>query len=171
MFELVIGCVFIVLLLTLAGWFGWQQVQSLRKLRHRGQMSPEDFAYFRRQCYRRIVGSFLTVVLALMFLGWYTLGFGSSLDRISDRVDEAHARGQPFRETDLNEKEKADLAFNWSYLMVLLLVLFAWIGIACADIMAIRRYGMRHRKRIREDRLAMLRRQLPEWQRERGRRE
>jgi hypothetical protein len=164
MFEVVIGCLFIVLLLALSGWFGWQQIQNLRGLRSRGQMSPEDFSHFRRQAYRRLIGCALTALLAFMFIG-YIFGIGNRLDRLSDRADEARAQGvQP---QQLQENEKADVSFAWNYVMIMIVVVFAWLGVACMDIMAIRRYGMRHRRRIREDRVAMLQRQIPQWLRER----
>ena len=171
MFEIVVGCLFIVILLFLSGWFGWQQIQNLRKLDHRGQLSTEDYSYFRRQCYRRLIGCFLTALLAFMLIGWYIFGVGDRVDQLASRVGEAHAHGAKLQENDLQPHEKADLWFGWNYVMIMCLVVFAWMGVACMDLMAIRRYGMRHRKRIRDDRMAMLRRQLPRWWRERENRE
>jgi len=45
--------------------------------------------------------------------------------------------------------------------MRLLLVLMLIFFLAGWDILAVRRFGIRHRQRIREDRRAMLERQLP----------
>jgi hypothetical protein len=167
MFEIVVGCLFIVLLLWLSGWFGWQQIQNLRKLDHRGQMSTEDYSYHRRQCYRRLIGCFLTGLLAFMLIGWI-FGVGEPVNQLASRVDEARARGAKIQD-ELQAHERADVLFGWNYVMIMCLVVFAWMGVACMDLMAIRRYGMRHRKRIRDDRMAMLRRQLPQWKRERDR--
>lgn len=71
--------------------------------------------------------------------------------------------GEKAKETGqkLNAEQERFLYNSMSYVCVLLLVLMAIIFLVGWDIMAIRRFGVRHRQRIREDRRAMLERQLP----------
>jgi hypothetical protein len=86
------------------------------------------------------------------------------LDRLVDLGDQAQEG--PLA---LNDEERAFLGFGLRYVLVIGLVLMVLLAVAFVDLIALRRYGMRHRRRIREDREAMLRRQLPLLRRQRDR--
>src|SRR6516162_6157635 len=113
--EIIIGCLFIVVLIVVSVVFGRQQFRNLAKLRDPGQMSSEDYSYHRRQCYRRIIGCTLSALLAFMLIGWYIFGIGDRIDRVAARVDQAHAEGKTVKEDDLKDDEKADTKLGWMY--------------------------------------------------------
>jgi hypothetical protein len=155
----------IVLILTLLGisfYYAWRQFKTLRWLRTQEQMMPEDRQYYRRQAIRRLIGCGLTLVLALLLIGIFALGVMEGLDRLIARGESAKKEGRV-----LTDEEEDFVRFSFKYVGVLMLVLLVLLVVVFLDLMAIRRFGMRHRKRIREDRRAMLMRQLPLLRRER----
>lgn len=160
--ERIIFGIMALFLVLLAVWFAFRQSHILRKLREEPNLSPEDQKYYRRTVLRRWVGCGLLIVLAVMIAGLFGMG-------ILDRLDELRDKGAVAKEQNLKLKpeEEAFLRFGINYVMVLLLVLVLALAVAVVDIMAIRRYGMRHRRRLREDRQAMLERQLPQLYHER----
>lgn len=151
-----------VLLVAIGVWFAFRQNRVLRKLREEPHMSPEDQKYFRRMVWRRWLGSALLIVLAVMLGGLFGMGILDKLDELRDLGPQAQA-GQ----RQLTPEERDFLLFGVNYVLILLLVLLLTVGVAVVDLMAIRRYGMRHRRRLREDRQAMLDRQLPQLYQER----
>jgi hypothetical protein len=144
--------------------FGWQQLKLLRRPPGGGQLTAEDRAYFRRQVLRRLVGCGLMLVLAVM-LGFFLVAM-PGLDQLVDRGAAARAAGE-----QLTPEESDYVWFCFLFVGAIMLVVMALLGVALVDLKEIRRYGMRHRKRIRDDREAMLRRQLPILRREREQRE
>lgn len=157
---------FIVLaLLALAGYFGWKQLQTGRWLRTQPQLPAEDRTYFRRQGYRRYFGCVLAVGLAGLFVGLLVFDIPSRLEEFATRGEEAKARGEA--NPPMSDEERDFLGFSFAYIWGMIGVALALIVIAVLDLMAIRRYGMRQRRRIRADREAMLQRQLPLLRRDR----
>jgi hypothetical protein len=115
-----------------------------------------------------LLGCSLMMVLAVLLSGLYFLGILDELDRLVDLGDQL--KGQAGEEkVALKEEERAFLDFGLRYVLVIGLVLLVLLAVAFMDLIALRRYGMRHRRRIREDREAMLRRQLPLLRREQNR--
>lgn len=163
--ERIVFSVMAVLLVALALWFAFRQNRVLRKLREEPHLSPEDQQYYRRSVWRRWLGCALLIVLAVMIAGLFGMGILDELDRLRDLG--ARAREQ---QLELKPEEQDFLRFGINYVMILLLVLVLTLVVAVVDLMAIRRYGMRHRRRLREDRQAMLERQLPQLYHERRRR-
>ena len=143
-------------LLGMSLWFAYRQVEMLRWMRSEPQMLPEDRRYYRAQVVRRFIGCGLTFVLACLLGGMFVFGVLDGLDRLSALGDQARQDG-----THLTEEQWDFMRFWWSYVLIIMLVLFVLLVLGFADLVAIRRFGMRHRKRIREDRKAMLMRQLP----------
>jgi hypothetical protein len=143
-------------LLGMTIWFGYRQFQTLRWMRTEPQMLPEDRRYYRAQVIRRLIGCGLTLLLAVLMSGMVLFGVMDGLDRLNAVGDQARIDGRK-----LTEEEKDFVQFSFAYVMAIMLVLFVLLVVVFADVAAIRRFGMRHRKRIRDDRKAMLMRQLP----------
>lgn len=155
--------VIIATLLCFSGIFAWRQVQTLRWLAEKENVSPEDRTYYRRRSYRRLVGCLLTAVLAALFVGLFAFGIMQELDRLVDAAKGAQAEGRT-----LSPEEEAFLAYGLRYVCAIGVVVLALLALAFVDLLATRRYGMRHRKRIQDDRRAMLQRQLPLLRQERN---
>jgi hypothetical protein len=155
--------ILVVGLAALAFVFAWRQVQTLFWLRTQPQMPREDVQYFTRRSYARLVGCVLLFVLAGLLAGLYAFGILEGLDALVADGADARAAGR-----HLTEEQEDFVSFAYGYVGAIALVLFALMIGGFIDTMATRRYGMRHRKRIRDDRQAMLARQLPLLRRERN---
>ncbi len=168
--QQVLLAVFGVVLLIVAGYFGWRQLKLLRWLKDQPQLSLEDRIYYRRQAVRRLVGCLLLVVLALQIGGLFYWDVFGRLEQLSAVGDDAQARGVKLGPDDMTEEQKEFLRFAWNYIAFTVLTVLLLVVMAMLDVMSIRRYGMRHRRRISEDRRAMLERQLPNlrWNRSNG---
>ena len=83
--ELTLVCLIVVLLLALAFFFAWRQVQTLRRLRLQTELPPEDQNYYKHQSWRRLVGCALMILLAALLSGWYLLGFDTQTVALSMR--------------------------------------------------------------------------------------
>lgn len=136
---------------------GYRQI-TVSKWLHQNEvsLSQEDTQYHRWSIRRRLAGCFLLMLLAAMIAGIYVFNIASGLDELMVLGEKAKETGQK-----LNAEQERFLYNSMSYVCVLLLVLMGIIFLVGWDIMAIRRFGARHRQRIREDRRAMLERQLP----------
>jgi hypothetical protein len=91
-----------------------------------------------------------------MIYGLYALGIASRLDELMRLGEEARGTKQK-----LTDEQRAFVYDSMKYVGTLLIVLIVLFVLAAWDIQAIRLYGIRHRQRIRDDRRAMLERQLP----------
>lgn len=119
-------------------------------------LSSADIAYHRWSIRRRLAGCALLLILAGMIAGLYVF-------QIAQRLDELQTAGEQFKGTGqkLTAEQEAFLLNSLRYVAVLLIILMVLFFLAGWDIIAIRRFGFRHRQRIRDDRRAMLERQLP----------
>jgi uncharacterized membrane protein YfcA len=144
----------IVVLVGLAGYYAWRQVQTLRGLRHADTLAPEDRSYLRNQAWRRLACSALMVVFAVLLGGSFAIE-----ERAQDLVnvgEEAQARNE---RPDLDPGQKHFFRFYTLYWVAALLVLLGMMGTALFDILAIRRFGQRHFRKLQADRRAMIERQ------------
>jgi hypothetical protein len=138
----------------LLGWRQWKQWHWYKA--NRDELSAEDQRYFRWSLGRRIAGCILLFILAAMVYGIYAFDIASGLDQLVQQA-EKNRDGK----AHLNDDQKAFFLMSWNYVICLLLLVMVLFVLAGWDIYAIRRYGQRHRRRIRDDRRAMLERQLP----------
>ena len=161
--ELVFGGVLVIVLLILAGYYGWRQVRTLRSLKAPDERSEEERRFLRGQAWRRLVGSGLMVIFAGLLVG--SVAFNASLRRLSDRDGEAR-RNNEERTLDPEEWEFAHTyAVYW---IVCLLVLLAILATATLDLLAIRRFGRRQISQIQSDRRAMIEREVARMRRDRN---
>lgn len=129
------------------------------------ELSSDDAAYFRAQFVRRLVGCVLLLIIAAMIAGAYVSGLEARAEQIGD-VLRADAGGD--RQPTPEQKQFQSLYAG--YWIGVLLLLLAVVIVAALDLYAIRRYGSRHLKQIRDDRRAMIEREIANYRRERGRR-
>jgi hypothetical protein len=153
--EIIFTAVLIVVLVGLAGYYAWRQVQALRGLRRQENMPPDDRRYVRNQAWRRLACSGLMVVFAGLLAGWFFLG---------PVVENNIARGDAARAEQsegpvFGAAEKPFVRFVIAYWIIALLVLLGMVILALCDILAIRRFGARHFRKLQADRRAMIERQ------------
>jgi hypothetical protein len=148
--------------LGVAGYFARQQVQTLRGLRRREDLAPEDYRYLRNQAWRRLAGCGLIAAVAVMMSVWYLSGQDIGIDELGDALKAQRAAG----EAQPRPEQEQARRFYVYYVSVMLLLLLALVVLAAIDVWAIRRYGVRHYRRIHDDRKAMLERQLADLRRE-----
>jgi hypothetical protein len=158
-----IAWLIVLLTLGVAGYFARQQVMTLRGLRGREGLGPEDRDYLQRQAWRRLIGCALLVAVAVLISAWYLTGQDEGIDALGDLIKAQAAAGDRQARPE-QEQAKRFYVIYWVTVLMLLLVL---VMLAAADIWAIRRYSMRHFRQLREDRRAMIERELAELRRER----
>jgi hypothetical protein len=156
-------CIIVVGLVVLAVLFAWRQVQTLRWIPTQEQMPRDERTYFRRRSYGRLVGCVLLLILAFLLAGLYSFGILEGLDELVAAGAEAKAN-----DLRLNEEQKEFVGFAYGYVGAIALVMFVLIIGSFIDVMGTRWYGLRQRRRLRDDRQAMLARQLPLLKRERN---
>jgi hypothetical protein len=149
--QIIFGTVLIVLLLGVAGFFAWRQGQTLRDLRTREDLSPEDRRYTRNQAWRRLFCSFLMVVFAVLFAGSFFLEEPAQV--LADQREAARDRGD---DLPFNPEQARFAEFYRNYWIIMLLVLLAIIILAALDFFAIQRYGRRHYRQIQAERRALI---------------
>lgn len=136
---------------------GYRQLRVWQWLKqHEVSLSPEDVKYHRWSIGRRLAGCFLLMLLAAMIAGIYVFDIANGLDDLVALGQQVKGTGQK-----MTPDQEAFVYHALRYVACLLLVLMAIFFLVGWDILAIRKYGLRHRHRIREDRRAMLERQLP----------
>jgi len=147
--------VFVTVIAALALGYRQLKVRSWLKA-HEVSLSPEDIAYHRWSIARRLIGCAMLLLLGGLIAGIYVFD-------IANGLEELNALGNKVKGMDqkLTAEQESFVYFSLRYVIVLLLVLMLIFFLAGWDILAIRRFGARHRQRIRDDRRAMLERQLP----------
>jgi len=159
-----IAWLLVLLTLGVATYFARQQVSTLRGLRGLGELALEDRRYLRRQAWRRLFGCVMLVAIASLISGWYLTGQDAGIDALGDQLKAQAAAGE---KQPRPEQEQAKRFYVYYWISVLLLLL-GLVLLAAADIWAIRRYSVRHFRRLSDDRRAMLEHQIAELRRERG---
>lgn len=149
--------------IALAVVFALRQVQTLRWVRLQAGLSGDDIRYYTRRSYARLVGCGLLLVLADLLAGLYSFGILEGLDELVAAGPQAKAEGR-----SLTPEQRDFVHFAYAYVGSIALVLLLLLVGSFIDTIATRRYGMRQRKRIRDERQAMLEQQLPLLRQERS---
>src|SRR5438477_13150141 len=130
-----------VVLLAVAGYFGWHQVQTLR-----GGAGPDERRYAVRQAWRRLFCCGLMVLVAGMLIGWLFL---------DGHYREMHSRAQaaPEEQRDkvLTDEDRDFVRFMGAYWGFVLLAVFTLLGLAAVDMWAIARQGLRQHRQLQAD--------------------
>jgi hypothetical protein len=158
-----IAWLLVLLTLVLVVIFGRQQIHTLRALQANADLPIEDQTYMRRQAWRRLTGCGLLVAIAGMLSYWYLSGLDAGIDQFGDMVQARRAAGQK----ELTPEQEQAKQFFVGYWISVLLLLLALVILMGFDLSAIRRYAKRHSQKIRDDRRAMMERELAALRRER----
>jgi hypothetical protein len=156
--EYVAASLIVLILLGVAGFYGRRQWQMLRSLRSDSELAPEDRGYVLAQCWRRLLGCALMVAFAGMLAGWYVFGLNQQAEELRQQGQEATIRAEAPGEFDQEQRHSFHV-FS-TYWIIAVLLLFAIVILAFADMLAIRRYGLRHLRRLQSDRRAALEREV-----------
>jgi hypothetical protein len=163
--EFFYAAVIVAVLAALAGYFGWRQIHALRDLRTADHLSPEDRRYEYGKVWRRLAGSFLMIVLAVLFAGSYLLDFNErAVELGTHRAVDAETGKAP----EMSPEQKRFVNFFSAYWSICVAVLLAILVLAAVDLWAIRRYGLRHYRQIQSDRRAMIEEQVALLRKERN---
>jgi hypothetical protein len=154
--ELVFVAFIVVVLVVTAVYFAWRQWQTLRTMPE-DNLSPEDRRYQCAQAWRRLVGSVLMIVLAGLLVGSYWTGQERQAENSGK---ERLARGEDEERPEPNAEQKRFLTQYSIFWIIFGLILLSWMGLALFDIWAIRRFALRHYRRIQEDKREMIERQV-----------
>jgi hypothetical protein len=162
--QILFGSLLVVLLLGLAGYYAWRQVQSLRGLRDEQESPPEEQRYLRRRAWRRLFGCTLMIVLAIL-LGGMMLFLEEKAKELADIGAAARDQGE---EPQFTEEQRQFRVLYALWNIGLLLVLLTILVTAAVDLLATRRYGLGQLRRIQADRRAMIERQVARMRQERN---
>lgn len=161
--ELAVAGSIVLVLLGLAGFFARRQWQTLRTLRADADVAAEDRAYFTAQAWRRLLGCVLMLAFAGMLAGWYAFGLNARTDELRQQGQAAAAAADEDSGGGFNPEQQRTYNLVSGYWIVATLLLLALLLLACSDIWAIRRYGMRHLRRIRSDRKAAIEKEIADY--------
>jgi MFS family permease len=150
--EYIFGIALIIVLLGSAGYFAWRQKLTLRSLGDPNMLTPEDRLYVHKQVRRRMLCSVLMMALAGMLIGWFFIG--------GELVRQAPPPG--------DEQAKPDVSWQLMYVIAALFILFTIVILAIIDLMATARFGLRHQRRLENERRQMLETQAAILRRERN---
>ena len=145
--QIVFGIVLVVVLLAMAGFFGWRQILTLRSLRTSNIIPADERRYMRRQAWRRLTCSVIMVVIAGMLAAHFSLepaAIALANKKANNPAEKLNA-----------EEEHFKLVYT-VYWGIVLMLLVAIIFLAAIDFFAIRRFGMRQYRQIQADRRAMI---------------
>jgi hypothetical protein len=162
--QILFAIVLVTLLLALAGYYAWRQVQTLRGLRDAQESAPDERSYLRRRAWRRLFGSLFMVVVAGL-LGGMMLFLEERANELTQIGEAARARGEEPR-LDADQRQLTLLYGYW--IIALLLSLLAMLTMAFFDMLATRRFSLGQLRRIQGDRRAMIEREVARYRQERN---
>ncbi len=144
---------------ALSVFYAFRQLQVLRRLREHSDLPTEETRRERRQCWRRLVSSGLLLIMAVLIAA-AQLWLESPADRFAKNRDASNL--------PLSETEVPFLRLYTGVWIAILLLLLIVIMLAAFDLWAIRRFGRLQHRKLRDDRRAMIARQLQRLRKERN---
>jgi NADH:ubiquinone oxidoreductase subunit 3 (subunit A) len=154
--EQPLAVVIVAVLIGLAGYFGFQQWRTIRRLKQAENLHPEDRRYHRRHAGRVFICCVLMFMVAGMVGGWYMLG----LERSAAELGREASGEVESPDHALNPNQQRSLWFFTAYWVMAILLLLAMVYVAFMDLWAVRRFGLRQIRQLQADRRAMLERQI-----------
>jgi hypothetical protein len=159
--QIAFGILIVVLTAALGGYYSWRQWQTLRRV-HDSILPDDERLFLRNQAWRRLAGSVLMLVFAGLFVGVFF--FEGPAAELARQGAEAVAHGE---RPELDPAQKEFVRLYGGYVIMLLLLVLGFLGIAGYEIYAIRRYSVQHMRRIQDERRAMIARETARLRRER----
>jgi hypothetical protein len=155
--------VLVAVLLGLAGYFGWQQLRTLRGLTAPDVLGANDSRFLKAQAGRRLTSSILMAVFACFLIGWLFLD--SSYQQLQEELRLARVSDPGALPTD---DQKEVLRFFSFYWIGALLVLMALLALAAADFWATARFGLSQHRKLQADHRAQLQQQVNQLRQDRN---
>jgi uncharacterized membrane protein YjgN (DUF898 family) len=145
-----VGSFIAVVMIAAAVCFTWRQGLTLQILRLDSKIPHGQRTYLFKQCWRRLFGSFVLAVLAVMLFGSLFLDY------------EPHRKAMD--ELPQAEQEAAKQAFQFItlYWMALLLLVMTVLALAVFDLWATARHGVQQQKQLFQEHQEMLEAELEE---------
>lgn len=163
--EQACAAVLVVVLIGLAGYYGWRQWRSLGLLRRQPELAPADRHYHRAQAWRRLVSSGLMLILAGLLAGYYLLDQDRPVRELTRQGEEVQAAGgRPV----LSPEQRSAVNRSIRFWLVFVVVLVVWLCLAFFDLWAIRRFGLRKFRQIQADHWAAVESQVGRLRTERN---
>lgn len=160
--ETIFGAILVIGLVAVALFYGWRQVQQLRRLPAQS-LPDEEMTWERRKAWRRLISSGLTLVMAGL-LAVLLVFYESQAEHLATKRAQLpqEAKGRPTVE------EKAFLRVWGGQVIALLVVLFAVVMLAGVDLWETRRFASKQFRKLQADRRAMIERQANRMRQDRN---
>jgi ABC-type Fe3+ transport system permease subunit len=123
-------------------------------------LPPEDRLYLHKQVQRRLLYSVLMAVLGFMLVGSFFLE-----NQIRSEAAAVQNADRPAPDEADRRNSAWFFAFYWVVFLLLLLVI---LSLAAVDLLAIARFGLRHRRQLEAEQRAILESQALPLRRERN---
>jgi hypothetical protein len=160
--QLIFSILTVVVLLGLAGYYGWCQRQTLVRVRTDSSLSVAERNFLSGQARRRIVGCLFMALFAVQLVGLFP--FDQRLTALGQAGQEARERGE---DPSMTPEQKTLLRQSVAYVIGLLLVLLILFAIAGMEFFAIRRFSILQMRQIQADRREMIADETARLRRER----
>jgi hypothetical protein len=148
--EIAIGLVIAAILVAVAVYFVRRQRHLLQHLRMSTELAKDHRRYLLKQSWRRMFGSLLLVVLAVMLVGSLFLDYEPPLPEANP------------------EAAKEALPFLVVYVIVMLLVVMLLLVVAVFDFWATARFGVEQRKQLVQEHQELLAAELAQYRHRRA---
>jgi hypothetical protein len=159
--QIVFGAALVVVLLFVALLYGVRQIVALRRMRLPEELPPGEWNYQRSQARRRLVMSFLLLVLAVM-LAVALIYLENPAEQLKQTLE------QQGEEKPLDPEQRGFARLYAIFWIIFLLVLMAVVLLAALDFWATRRYGIRLHRKLIADRRDMIEREVSRLRQERN---
>jgi TRAP-type C4-dicarboxylate transport system permease small subunit len=155
--ELIFAGVIVIVLVALALYYGWKELQTLRHVRELDPLAVDERRYRIARAWRRLINSFLMLVLAALLGGSYVLGVEQ---RAAEAAQAADTKADAVANPEPTPEQREFLGTYSTLWYVILLIFMTIIIFALYDFMAIRRFWLRNYRQIQSDRREMIQREV-----------
>jgi MFS family permease len=152
----VIALVFAAGLVLLGVLTATWQVRGLRALAERKHVPSDEYDYFRGRYRRRLVTAALLMSIGAMIGGAYLSGMAQATEQLGQPRDGEDDQPKP----EMTDDQKEFVRFLTAYWSVVLVLVFALVGLATVDAFATRRFWLAQYRALRDDHQTRLRRDL-----------
>lgn len=163
--HVVFACLLALVLFPLGLFYYRRQLRTLRGLAN-STLPEEEDRYLRCQARWRLISSALLMVLAVGLVAAFVF-LEQPAHEIAERTKALRDAGE---EPERTPAERLFLRIYIGFWIVFLLILLVVVMLAAADLWSTRRYGLRQRRRLLDDRRAMIARQAHRLRQERNER-
>ncbi|MHB1422439.1 MAG: hypothetical protein ACYC3I_04420 [Gemmataceae bacterium] len=162
--QIIFGVVLVFVLLSVAVLYIARQIVSLRRLGAAEEMPLEEHAYLHSRARRRLFSSLLLFLLGVMLAG-ALIYLENPAQQLADKQAAKEKQGDT---TPLAAEQRQFAQFYGYFWIIFLLILMVVIFLAALDYWATRRFALGQRRKIIDDRRAMIEREVARLRQERN---